>query len=95
MSGDVNPQSIADFAPNVRQLTLWIVDTDFNFHTNLTQICFNSLCPSQQHIIPSATFIQLLQRSSRLQILNLSHIHLADEQATGATTVIELAFDAC
>jgi F-box-like len=91
LSGSAFP-SVVKFAPNVRWLALWMVDTDLNSYGNLTHISFHSLCPSRFHILPFAAVVLLLQRSPRLQTLHLINVHLDHEQGTGAARTVELAF---
>jgi hypothetical protein len=91
-SGEDGFPSVVDFAPNARRLTLWMVDANLDLYGNLTEISFHSLCPSQYHILPLETLVLLLQRSPRLQSLHLFHMYLDNQQATGAKTVVELAF---
>jgi hypothetical protein len=92
MPGGSALPSVVNFAPNVRWLALWMVDTDLNFYGNLTHISFHSLCPSRLHVLPLATVVLLLRRSPRLRSLHLIHVHLDDEQGIGGSTVVELAF---
>jgi hypothetical protein len=79
------------YARSVHNLTLWAVDTDLDVYTNLTQISFHSLCPSQR-TLPLETLISLLERSSRLQSLHLAFMHLETDEVSVPPPVLELAF---